>query len=135
MAPRDESGVAPIFTADKRTYPISLEYAQTAQDEIELVLPEGYGLDGASAPDNIAHPSGLVAARYGVRFSPKTRVLSYQRERVLGNGGIAFRAESYAVLKQLLDSITRSDRHSFVLKPAGVSAQNSESATTSTAAK
>jgi len=130
-----EAGVAPVFTADKRQYPIYFDYAEKDQDDIELVFPEGYTLDGGSSPANVGDPAGLIAARYGLRLFPKTRTLSYQRERVVGNGAIAFRAESYPQIKKLFEDINRSDRHSLVLKPKATTAQAAPAPTSAADAK
>jgi hypothetical protein len=113
-----EANAAITFTNETRRYPIYFDYAEKKSDDIQITIPEAFVLDGASAPASVGKPDDFITARYGVKFMPKTRTISYVREQVVGNGGsIHFRAESYPALRTYFDRIHRSDAHQLVLKP------------------
>ena len=107
-----------VFKTEKRISPIFFNWAWAEHDEIEITLPEGYTLDGGSAPVNVGDPSGTVGVTYKLGFSGKRRQISYTRDFALGaNSVIAFQQESYPALKGIFDSIKQNDEHSLVFKP------------------
>jgi hypothetical protein len=111
-------GAAAFLTAETRQYPIFFDHAWSEHDDIEIILPEGYILDGATAPTNVGDSAGTLGVRYSVGYKGKSRTLTYKRDFALGaNGMIAFQAASYPVIKNLFDGINRSDEHTIVLKP------------------
>ena len=111
-------GEAPFFTSEKHEYPIFFDHTWNEHDEVEIILPEGYMLDGATAPTNVGDPAGALGVRYGIGYKPKARTLIYKRDFALGaNSAVAFQSASYPALKKLFDSITQSDEHTIVLKP------------------
>jgi hypothetical protein len=111
-------GSPAFFTAETRRYPIFFDHAWSEHDDVEIVLPEGYTLDGATAPSNVGDPGGTLGVHYGVGYKGKSRTLTYKRDFALGaNGMIAFQAASYPAIKNLFDAINRSDEHTIVLKP------------------
>lgn len=113
-----EHGKQARFSAETRQYPIFFAHAWSEQDDIEIILPEGYTLDAGSAPANVGDPSGALGVRYGVGYKPKSRTLAYKRDFTLGaNGATALQAASYPPLKALFESIHLSDEHTIVLKP------------------
>jgi hypothetical protein len=118
-----EANVRETFTNDTRRYPIFFDFAEMETDHIEIIIPDGFTLDGASAPEQVGRPEDVISARYGVKYLPTPRTLVYDRQRVLGkNGSIAFRAESYPAIRALEDRIHRSDSHQLVLKPKAAAA-------------
>jgi hypothetical protein len=113
-----EVNVPQVFTNETRRYPIFFDHAEEVRDDIEIIFPEGFALEGASAPAPVGKVDDVISAKYGVKFLPKTRTLGYQREYVIGRGGVInFQAESYPALRKLFDRIHRSDAHQLVIKP------------------
>lgn len=113
-----EANATEFFTAETRRYPILFDFAEQELDEIELVLPEGFVFDGASAPAAVGTKTDFISSQYNMKFAPQSRTLSYRREFTLGAGGSTqFRAESYAPMRRLFGRIHRSDTHQLVLKP------------------
>ncbi|MEO6995194.1 MAG: DUF3857 domain-containing protein [Lacunisphaera sp.] len=111
-------GATPFFTAESRKYPIFFDSAWSEHDDIEIVLPEGYTLDAATAPANVGDPEGTLGVRYGVAYKGKAHTLVYKRDFALGaNSMIAFQAASYPAIKNLFEAISRSDEHTILLKP------------------
>jgi hypothetical protein len=110
-----------VFKTEKRKYPIFFKWAWSEHDEVEITLPEGYSLDGGSAPANIGDPAGTVGVVYKLGYKPKQRLITYNRDFAQGgNSAIAFKQESYPVLKGIFDSVKQSDEHSLVLKTSPV---------------
>ena len=113
-----EANTKETFTAETRRYPIFFDFAKQEYDDVKITLPEGYTLDGASAPGLVGAPTDGTHAQYQMKFSGKTRILSYTRNHALGADGITqFRAESYDGLRRLLSRIYRSDTHQLMIKP------------------
>ncbi len=113
-----QRGIGPRYTAEARAFPIVFDYALRQSDDVEIVLPEGYTLDGGTAPANVADPQGIIAATYSLRYKGKARTLIYRRDvSVGGSGNIAFDAVSYPILRGLFAGIARSDDHRLVFKP------------------
>lgn len=112
-----EANSAEIFTSETRRFPIFFDFAEQEHDEIELQLPEGFVLDGASAPASVSSAADVVHAYYNVKYMPGKRRLAYRRDFTLGTGGVIhFRPESYAPLRRLLSRVHASDTHQLVLK-------------------
>ncbi|HEU5078651.1 MAG TPA: DUF3857 domain-containing protein [Opitutaceae bacterium] len=108
----------PLFSAETRSFPILFPYAEQIHDDIEIVLPENFVLDGGSAPQNVSDPGAILGATFRVGYKPKIRTIVYSRNMVIGGGQmIEFRAESYPAIKNIFERIKRSDDHVFVLKP------------------
>lgn len=105
------------LTAEKRVFPIFFSHAWAEHDDIEIVLPEGFKMEQASAPADVGNPEGVLGATYQMAYKPKHRIVIYHRDFALGgNQGIAFRLESYAALKRLFEAIYKSDTHSVMLR-------------------
>ncbi len=110
------------YTAEKRIYPVVLPFAGEEHDDVEIVLPEGYALDNASAPKPAGDVKGVLGATYRLGFKPKAHALSYRRDFTLGaDGNTSFRLESYGALRGLLNAIHSSDQHSVMIKAATAS--------------
>jgi hypothetical protein len=117
-----EAGAHALFTNEVRRYPIFFDFAEQEDDDIEIIIPEGFTLDGASAPAPAGSAVDPITARYTVKFLPKTRALGYTRHQVVGKeGNVHFVTESYPALKNLFERIHRSDGHQIVLKPKAAS--------------
>ncbi len=107
------------FTAETRRYPVLLDYAEQQRDEIEIVLPPDYALDGASAPHPVASAEDVIHARYHLKYTPKNRTLVYARDYRVGlptDGSLQFPASSYPALRRLLSDLHRSDTHQLMIK-------------------
>jgi hypothetical protein len=121
-----EHGAQAVFTSETRVHPIYFDHAWSEHDDIEIALPEGYALEGASAPANLGDTMGVLGVGYQVGYKPKARILIYKRDFALGgNGVIALPVSSYPKLKMVFDTIQRSDEHTFVLKPVPVAKNDS----------
>lgn len=126
-----KANTSPRFTAEERRYPIFFEYAEQQRDQIDIVLPPDFSLDGASAPVPIGKPTDIINAQYKVGYSPKSRTLRYHREYTLGAGGVIdFQAASYPAIRQIFSGIEKSDTHQIVIKPkpAAAPAEGAEKA-------
>jgi transglutaminase-like putative cysteine protease len=120
-----------VFAAEERQFPITIPFAEQYVDEIEITLPPGYVLDGASAPSRVGTIATPVNSNYSVKYQPKTRTLQYRRDYVMGADGIlSFRSEGYSGFRQLFDHIHRSDLHQVVLKQAVTAPGKGEAITT-----
>ncbi len=107
-----------LFTEETRTQGIFFNFALTENDDIEIVLPEGYGLDSATAPANVKDPNGILNSTYTISFKGKSRTFVYKRRQTLcENGIIAYRPETYGMIKRLQELQHRSDEHVFMCKP------------------
>ncbi|HPG18697.1 MAG TPA: DUF3857 domain-containing protein [Opitutaceae bacterium] len=114
-----EHGTQPLFTPEKRTNPIMFRHAWSEQDDIAIILPEGYMLDGATAPTNMANPeTDIVGVRYKLSYQGKQRTLSYKRHFAVGAKGLTILpAQSYEPLKNFFDALHTQDEHKLVIKP------------------
>ncbi|MEO6004819.1 MAG: DUF3857 domain-containing protein [Opitutus sp.] len=113
-----EANAAETFTNETRRYPIFFDFAEETHDDIQIVFPEGFVLDGASAPGSVGTPEDIFSARYGLTYLGKSRTLTFQREKVIGRKGmLSFQAESYPALREIFERIHRSDAHQLVIKP------------------
>ena len=114
-----EHGSQTLFTPEKRTNPIMFRHAWSEQDDIAIVLPEGYMLDGATAPTNMANPeTDIVGVRYKLSYQGKQRTLSYKRHFAVGAKGLTILpAQSYEPLKNFFDALHTQDEHKLVIKP------------------
>jgi hypothetical protein len=111
-----------VFTNETRRYPIFIGFAEQDDDDVELTLPEGYELDGASAPARVANAASPINVNYTVGYLKKTRTITYRREGIFGGGGaVTFRAESYPAVRKIYDVIHQSDVHQLVLKAESAS--------------
>ncbi len=111
-----QHGIAPLFGASERRYPIYFHYPWLEQDEVRIDLPAGYALDNADAPP--AFTAGAIS-----QYEPKILVtadgkeLIYQRSFFFGGGGtVLFPVSSYGQLKGLFDELNKRDNHTITLK-------------------
>lgn len=112
-------GAPAFFTQETRKNPIMFKSAWGEHDEISITLPEGYALDGASSPSNLANPeTDVVGVRYKLAYNGKQRALIYKRDfAVGGNSCISLPVDAYPALKKFFDALHQQDEHKIVLKP------------------
>jgi len=111
------AGTSNLLTGESRHFPIYLEIAETLHDEMDITMPDGFALDGATAPPRIGDAATPVNATYAVSYVRKEKRLHYQRDEVIGvDGAIHFRAESFEPLRRLFDLMHQADTHQIVLK-------------------
>lgn len=112
-----QHNVPAAFSAAERKFPIIFPYAFMEEDDIEIVLPEGFELDAPSSPANVADIANVAGTTYAMKYSPKTRTLGYRRTYTLGQEGrLSFQSQAYALIKSAFDKMKRSDDHKIVLK-------------------
>jgi hypothetical protein len=111
------SGAAPVFTAETRATPILFPYACQEQDDIEIVLPEGFALEGGTRPSPINAEDDPLWAKYTIQFSKKTRTLGYARTMNCGFLPSPIDPRSYLPIKRRFDAIHAADGHTLILKP------------------
>lgn len=112
-----EYGANPVFSAAKRKHPIYFPYPWSEKDKIEIKMPEGFELESAIAPGEIADESkvSLLSTKIGVEKSSGT--LIYDRDFYFGNkGNILFPVKFYRPIKSLFDSFHKNDKHTLTLK-------------------
>jgi hypothetical protein len=112
-----EYGSNPIFSSASRKYNIFFHYAWSENDNIEIQLPEGYTLDNADAPAEIADPNKISSQKIDVKIDKANNVLKYNRKFFFGGGGnTLFPVSAYEPLKNLFDAFHKADTHTITLK-------------------
>jgi len=110
-----QRGVAPLFAASDRKFPIYFPYAWEEHDSVTFELPAGFVLDNADAPPsmNFGAPGS-----YSIRLLTRgSRELFLARDFIFGKGGqILFNVETYPQLKTIFDEIHKRDNHTISLK-------------------
>jgi hypothetical protein len=121
-----EHGGSPTFTASNRTQSIYFPYAWSEEDDIEIVLPEGFSLDNADAPAPIDPSTTHQITGQTVKIATEDgRKLIYKRQFFFGGKDtITFPAANYNALKQLFEMIHNNDNHTITLKQAAATASN-----------
>ncbi|MBK8475745.1 MAG: hypothetical protein IPL39_05385 [Opitutaceae bacterium] len=110
-----EAGDPAVFPTAERKYPISFPHAWSELDDIEIVLPAGFGVVDPSAPPP-AGDATVLGVSYRMEYDKETRSLRYRREfAVGGNGAISFKVEAYPTLKKFFDHVHGADAHTIVL--------------------
>ncbi|MFN3330460.1 MAG: hypothetical protein ACK419_06005, partial [Pyrinomonadaceae bacterium] len=111
-----EYGKTPLFSTSQRTHSVYFRYPHSKQDEITIKLPEGFELESASSPGEVADKDrvGLLDIKIAITGDKKT--LIYKRNYHFGGGGnILFPAEVYPYLKMIFDAFHKADSHQLVL--------------------
>ena len=114
-----EKGIAPLFTAATRRYPLYFHFPWSEEDTVTISLPKGYVLDNADAPAPIS--AGAIS-HYAVKIqvTKDQSSLTYHRSFFFGGDDRIFIAvQSYGAVKQLFEAFNRADNHSLALKPGG----------------
>jgi hypothetical protein len=110
-----QRGVAPIFSASQRKYPVFFPYAWKEHDSVTFELPSGFALDNAEAPASLD---------FGAPGSYKVKILTrggkeliLDRDFTFGKEGrIFFGAENYQQLKKVFEEIQKRDDDTISLK-------------------
>jgi hypothetical protein len=113
-----QRGVAPLFSASERRYPVYFNYPWSENDEVWLELPTGFALD---SPDAASPFSGGPISEYkpSLSVSKDGKQLVYKREFFFGGGdNILFPVSSYQQLKAFFDQLHKQDNHTVTLKQA-----------------
>jgi hypothetical protein len=110
-----QRGLAPLFAASERKFPIYFPYAWEEHDVVTFELPAGFSLDNADAPGPLSFGA---PGSYSVRLATRGgHQLILTRDFVFGKGGrIFFEAGNYPQLKTIFDEIHRRDDHTISLK-------------------
>ena len=112
------AGAPPRFTASRRLHPIAFPHTWSEQDDVEIVIPEGYELEQATAPADVRAREELQTAAYSLSYVPARHTLIYARTYAFGrNGATIFEPESYEAIRFLFERVRVSDDHSIVLRP------------------
>lgn len=119
-----QHGVEPLFATVSRRYPIYFHYPWSEDDQVDIDLPAGYGLDNADAPAPFGSaPISEYKPRLSVTSDGKTLV--YLRKFFFGGGGnVLFPVESYQQLKNYFDQLHKQDSHSIALRQGAATASN-----------
>jgi hypothetical protein len=98
---------------------VYFHYPWAEEDQVEIELPAGYGLDNADAPPSI---NVANVSKYDVRIglTEDKKTLLYRRSFFFGaNGMLVFPPTSYQQLKAVFDAVHDRDNHTMSLKQAG----------------
>jgi hypothetical protein len=110
-------GSNPVFAGDKRKFDIYFTYPWSESDDIEIILPNGYELDNAERPGDVADPSNIGSLTIGIGISADKKLMKYTRQFHFGGGGrILFPAGVYVPLKNLFDAFQKSDTHPIAMR-------------------
>lgn len=106
-------GLASPFTAGKRAYGITFDYASNEKDEILISLPRGYNLEEGSSPAVQSHPSwGEHTIDIGFRNSDNTILY----KRVFKFSPTYISVSEYPKIKRLFDIFSRNDAHTLAFR-------------------
>lgn len=113
-----EHGKSGMFSTANRKYDVYFHYPWSESDDIEFVLPEGYGLDNADKPAPFAAGEiSQYSVEMGLTTDKKTLIL--RRKFHFGGGAnILFPVDRYTPVKDLFDRLQKSDEHTITLKSA-----------------
>jgi uncharacterized protein DUF3857 len=116
-----QRGVAPLFAAADRHYPVDFHYAWMEQDTVSIMLPTGFSLDNAGNPGPLNFgPPGSYQLKMSVKGG---RELTVFRELVFGKGGsLGYEVKHYSALKGVFDEVHRRDDVTISLKQAPAAA-------------
>lgn len=116
-----QQGVAPLFSAADRKYPIYFHYPWSEDDVVEINLPQGFTLENAEAPAPFG--SGRISEyKPTLGVTPDGRLLVYKRSFFFGgNGTLLYSVPSYIQLKSFFDLLHKEDNHTLALKQTGTS--------------
>jgi hypothetical protein len=112
-----ESGSKPMFSSATRTYSVTFPYAWSEQDAITIKLPDGYELDGADSPGEVADSSRIGSDKISISIDKTANVLHYNRKFHFGGGGkLIFPVTTYQPLKSLFDAFHKADTHAISIR-------------------
>jgi hypothetical protein len=112
-----EYGENPLFSSASRKYDIYFHYPWSEEDDIEIALPNGFVLDSADRPQDIADPNNIGSLKINIGVNKEQNLMKYSRKFHFGGGGkILFPAGVYQPLKNLFDEFHKADAHTITLK-------------------
>lgn len=112
-----EYGSNPVFSSATRSYDIYFSYPWSEDDDIEVLMPEGFSLDNADSPSDVGDPGKITSLVTKISVSKETNKLLYKRQFYFGgNGNIFFKINNYQAIKNLFDAFNKSDQHQITLK-------------------
>lgn len=112
-----EYGSSPIFNTTTRTHQIYFHYPWSEEDDITIVLPKGFSLDNADAPNPIGDDAKISLLDIKMGLAKDTNTLSYKRRFYFGGGNnYLFPKELYQPLKNLFDTFHKANIHQITLK-------------------
>ena len=112
-----EYGESALFSGATRKYDIYFPYPWSENDDIEITLPEGFALDSAENPTEVADSSKIGRLKIEIGVNKSQTFMKYNRQFYFGNGGtILFGASAYQPLKNLFDEFQKNDSHTITLK-------------------
>jgi hypothetical protein len=116
-----QRGTAPLFAAADRRYPVVFPYGWLEQDNVSIIIPNGFTLDNAGNPG--ALPFG-AAGGYQLKMVVKDgREFVCSRELIFGKGGnLSYPVETYPKLKAVFDEVHRRDDVTISLKQPAAAA-------------
>jgi hypothetical protein len=112
-------GIAPLFAASKRKYPIYFHFPWSEEDNVTFELPKGFVLDNADRPAPI---NAGATCKYNVNIgvTKDGTTLVYRRTFLFGGDySILFDAQNYSQIKLLFDEIHKADNHLITIKQSG----------------
>ena len=123
-----KKGVSPLFSSNSRKNMVYFHYPWQEDDDIEIVLPDGYALDNADAPPPIG-AQALSSYKASIGITKDNKTLVYHRTFFFGGGGtnldrLLYPVASYPALKQYFDQVHKNDDHTLTLKQAVQTATN-----------
>lgn len=106
-------GAHPRFSAETRKHDIFFPYAMATEDDVTIVVPEGYELEEASAPPSPG------AANWGsykttLAFKRSTREIMYKRNFEFSPTQLP--ASQYKLIKGIFDYVHAHDAHMLTLR-------------------
>jgi transglutaminase-like putative cysteine protease len=114
-----QKGVGPLFPTSGRQHDVYFHYTWTEEDQVVIELPEGYALDNAEKPGDLAFGNlGYCNVKIGV--TQDQRRLEYNRSFQFT--GMLFGKEHYPNLKKAFDVLHERDNHAITLKQGAAAA-------------
>ncbi|MGH9755829.1 MAG: DUF3857 domain-containing protein [Blastocatellia bacterium] len=108
-----QKGVGQMFSTSGRQHDIYFRYLWTEEDQVVIELPEGYALDNADSPGDLAF--GEVGhCKITIGVTQDQRTLEYKRNFKFT--ALIFQKETYPSLKQAFDVLHQRDNHAITLK-------------------
>jgi len=114
-----QKGVGPMFPTSGRQHNIYFHYPWTEEDHVVIELPEGYALDNAESPGDLAF-GDLGHCNVKITVTQDQRTLEYKRS--FRFTGLIFGKEQYPNLKQAFDILHQRDNHTITLKQGAAAA-------------
>lgn len=112
-----EYGVTPLFSSANRKYDVYFRYPWSEVDDVEISLPQGFSLDSADRPEDLADPSNIGSLKITIGVDNAQTFMKYTRKFHFGNGGkLLFPVASYQGVKNLFDAFHKADAHTITLK-------------------